>query len=378
MERPGKYWLSFSRKLLAQRVLGSFFSNPVCGKNEGAGDLEMHSPAPAPSNAEDLLRRWLTEHEPLEAGSLLEALMLHAEKIVRRIVSFKLCQGAYDRPGRTSMDIEDACNTALANLISRLARIKAGGDPTHIQNFEDYAASVAFNACNEYFRKRHPERYSLANQVRYLLRHRPDLRLWKMSGDLEVCGYTAWEGRELASAPDSLRDALSWPRKRLSIELLYSIFEVVGGPLEFEQLVDQVAGILGIRTQRTVSVDEGALADTEASIEEQLCARQFLEQLWAAICRLPLQQRRALLLNMKDSNGGDIGVLDWFGVATVQQIAEAIEIPAADFAEMWKELPINDKRIAQLCGLSVQDVINRRSSARKTLKKYLKDMNHGN
>lgn len=342
----------------------------------------MHDPAPAPINPENLLRRWLAEDEALRAGDLLEALMVPAEKIVRRIVEFKLRRGRYGSRAGTSTDVEDVCNTALANLISVLARIKSGGDHRHIQNFEDYTASIAFNACGEYFRERRPERYSLANQLRYLLRHEPGLRLWKTRGGLEVCGDAAWEGRDALSPTSPLRDALQgWSSKGLSIELLVGMFRASGGPLEFETLVDEVAGLLGIRIIFADAADldrEYSLIRVEPSIEEQLCARQFLQRLWTAICGLPLDQRRSLLLNMKDSNGGDIGVFDWSGVATVQQMAEAIEIPAEDLAKMWNELPINDKRIAKLCGISVQDVINRRSSARKTLKKHMKDLEYGN
>jgi DNA-directed RNA polymerase specialized sigma24 family protein len=342
----------------------------------------MHGPAPPSIDAEDLLRRWLAEDDVLQASALLETLLVHAESIVRRIVGFKLCRRGYDRKGGIPNDTDDVCNNALANLISRLTRIKAGGGHTHIQNFGDYTAGIAFNACSEYFRQRHPERYSLAGQLRYLLRHGPGLGLWKSANDIELCGDVAWEGRDAVSPTNLLRGALQRSgSRRLSVELLVSIFRENGGPLEFETLVDEVAGVLGIRirfTDVTELDQEYSPARYEPSIEEQLCARQFLQGLWMAICGLPLQQRRALLLNMKDTLEGDIGVFDWCGIATIQQIAETIEISLQDFARLWQELPISDERIAKLCGISVQDVINRRSSARKTLKKRIKDLEHGN
>jgi hypothetical protein len=160
---------------------------------------------------------------------------------------------------------------------------------------------------------------------------------------------------------------------------LLAIFQATGGPVEFDTLVDEIADVWGIRSQFSDPLHDDIVTPVgPPTAIDSVCDREYLQRLWTAICQLPLDQRRALLLNMKDSYGSDIGVLDWYGVATVGQIAAAVEIPASDFAAIWQELPIGDKRIAELCSLSVQDVINRRSSARKTLKRQLKDGGYGN
>ena len=335
--------------------------------------------APVPINPGDFLRQWLAESDMRQAGELLEALTVHAKGTIRRIVEFKLsgrCKGR----GASSADIEDNCSEALTNLLSKLVRIKASGDNVHIQNFDDYTATVAFNACFEYIRKKYPKRRGLSDQLRYLLKHKPEFRLWRTAEGIELCGHEAWQRRGPVPTNGSLRHALeAWPSRRPSVDLLLTIFQATGGPVEFETLVDEIADVWEIRSQLSDPPDDDnpTPVRSQAAINS-VCDREFLQWLWTAICRLPLDQKRALLLNIKDSYGGDIAVFGWSGVATVGQIGEAVEIPASEFAEIWRELPISDKRIADRFGLSIQAVINRRSSARKTLRKQLKDTDYGN
>ena len=44
-----------------------------------------------------------------------------------------------------------------------------------------------------------------------------------------------------------------------------------------------------------------------------------------------------------------------------------------EFGEIWNELPLDDKRIAALLGLTRQQVINLRKSARERLTRRMKD-----
>jgi hypothetical protein len=51
----------------------------------------------------------------------------------------------------------------------------------------------------------------------------------------------------------------------------------------------------------------------------------------------------------------------------VRQLASALEISVDNLAQMWNELPLEDARIAQLLGLTRQQVINARKSGRERL-----------
>jgi hypothetical protein len=49
-----------------------------------------------------------------------------------------------------------------------------------------------------------------------------------------------------------------------------------------------------------------------------------------------------------------------------------LEISADEFAAVWNDLPIEDARIAELLGLTRQQVINARKSGRERLARRLK------
>ena len=94
----------------------------------------------------------------------------------------------------------------------------------------------------------------------------------------------------------------------------------------------------------------------------------FFEQVWREVCQLPVLQRAALLLNLRDSrDGGVISFLPFLGVASKEELAQLLEMPYEDFQKLWSELPLDDFRIAQMFGITRQQVINLRKTARERL-----------
>jgi hypothetical protein len=74
------------------------------------------------------------------------------------------------------------------------------------------------------------------------------------------------------------------------------------------------------------------------------------------------------LLNLRDAQGRDvIALLPMTGIASIRQIAEALAMPAHEFAKLWNDLPLEDMTIAQQLGITRQQVINLRKSARERL-----------
>jgi hypothetical protein len=99
-----------------------------------------------------------------------------------------------------------------------------------------------------------------------------------------------------------------------------------------------------------------------------LLDRGNLQRLWGEILELPARQRAALLLNLRDADGnGMLALFPLTGVATMRDIATALEMPARELAELWSRLPIEDARIAERLGVTRQQVINLRKSARERL-----------
>ena len=172
--------------------------------------------------------------------------------------------------------------------------------------------------------------------------------------------------------------ALKSDKAQQVAETVASIFNFLGGPVEFDELVSGVASIQGISDQPIESLadDEDATFEPAAAEPNQawrIEKRIFLQRLWEELQQLPVNQRAALLLNLRDASGFScITLFPATGIATIRQLAEALEISAESFAEVWNDLPLEDARIAELLGLTRQQVINARKSGRERLARRLK------
>ncbi len=148
----------------------------------------------------------------------------------------------------------------------------------------------------------------------------------------------------------------------------------MGGPVEFDTLTGFLAAFWGIKdcTTPLESVDY-ALASAQPGADSLLAQKQSLQQVWCEIENLPASQRAALLLNLREVNGGSaLWLLPAAGIVTVRRIAELAGIPADEFAELWRTLPLPDLAIAQRLGLERQQVINLRQAARQRLGRRLR------
>lgn len=168
--------------------------------------------------------------------------------------------------------------------------------------------------------------------------------------------------------------------------MISAVFKVIGGPVKLDDLVDMVADFQGIKDQPVQTGTD--YEDTPgwherfpdphlspASLAEQ---RIYLQRLWVEICALPFDQRTALLLNLKDDHGRDIiTLLSHIRIATMRQIAEALAITSEAFAELWNDLPLDDATIAKRLGLTRQQVISLRQSARRRLSRRMEAFSKG-
>jgi hypothetical protein len=69
-----------------------------------------------------------------------------------------------------------------------------------------------------------------------------------------------------------------------------------------------------------------------------------------------------------------ITLLPATGVATFEQIALTLEIPIAEFEQLWAQLPLDDLYLADYLGATRQQVINLRKTARERLLKRMKEL----
>lgn len=337
-----------------------------------------------------LLEPLLMEASDDQADELLLRLITaHAEPVIKRIIRYKL-HLISDRSGGRA-DADDIYQEALTQLLVELQQLRKEPDEHPITDVRGMAAVIAHRTCSRWMRRQFPERHSLKNRLQYLLTRQRSFALWQGEGGKLMAGFAAWQGEKKAAPAERLRHlsddeslaarirTLKSGRHQELGDALAAIFNCLGGPVEFDDLVSALAVLLGIRDQPVESLTESEdgvmfqAASSEPDPAWQVEKRIFLQRLWEEMQQLPLNQRAALLLNLKDADGrGCIALFPATGVATLGQLASALEMSADGFAELWKELPLEDARIAELRGLTRQQVINARKSGRERLARRLK------
>jgi len=163
------------------------------------------------------------------------------------------------------------------------------------------------------------------------------------------------------------------------MELIASLLSRIGGPIPLDEFVGIVAGVMGICDPREVGLGEEQevavcelLPDPSPDAASRLEQRLDLERLWKEICQLPPKQRAALLLNLRDSRECDALILfTMTGITNLRQIAEVVDFPLDVFLDLWNRLPLDDNSIAECLGVTRQQVINLRKSARERLARRL-------
>ena len=338
----------------------------------------------SPVKIDVLLEPLLTEVSDVQADEILSQLItVHAEPVIKGVIRFKLRLNSFRETQREESD--DIHQEVVLQLLAQLQRFRKLPDSHPITDVRGMAAVIAHRTCARWMRRQFPERHALKNRLHYLLTRQRGFSLWQDSEGKLLAGFAVWQQQlqstrtlpDIEKLPNNIRGLKSDKPQQLA-ELLASLFNYLGGPVEFDELVSGVAALQGISDQPIES-----LADDEDATFEPAAAEPdpgwrtekkfFLQRLWEELQQLPLNQRAALLLNLKDATGfGAITLFPATGIASVRQLATALEIKPEELATMWNDLPIEDTRIAELTGLTRQQVINARKSGRERLARRLK------
>jgi RNA polymerase sigma factor (sigma-70 family) len=345
--------------------------------------------------ADEFYQSFLQATDEAESQSLMARLISDcADPVIKEIIGYKMrasFDGALD-----AQETEDVYNNVVLSLLTRLRAFKLQGDNHAINNFRSYVATITYHACSNHLREKYPQRHILKNRLRYFLTHEAGFALWESQDRQWLCGFTTWQASDQSAVGAYHLQALrAHPEVILSSsllvedlhrtklkELLTTIFEHLKNPVEIDELVKLVAEVCGIK-DRTTSVHGNEetsdnlselLPDTRTDIELEFEQRSYLKKLWSQVCELPEKQRAALLLNLKDAQGGcGLALFPLTGTANFGHLAQALLMSIEELAELWSELPLDDLRIAAMLGLTRQQVINLRKSARERLARRLKD-----
>jgi hypothetical protein len=338
------------------------------------------------AGSDALLSPFLKARDPAVADNLLAHLIeQHADPIIARILKSKLRVSLNGSQGNQQNQdaLEIACDLR-ATLIAELRAVQQHPQQKSIKSFADYVAIKTYSACADYFREKNPRRWRLKNLLRYQLKQNQRFALWKAEDNTWYAGLTEWNGTTGSENPipssNSVLEKFSTKHAEAiePVQLLSVIFEHAGQPVEFERIITLAAEVWNVTELPIESIDDPTRGPETRSINAVpgvdllLEQRLYLEQLWCEVGQLPVLQRVALLLNLRDALGGSaIFFIPHLGIATQMQIAEMIELSDNEFSKLWNDLPLDDSRIAEMWSLTRQQVINLRKTARERLKRRM-------
>jgi hypothetical protein len=334
-------------------------------------------------SSDSMLGPFLTAKSDTISDELLRAIIEeHADPIIRKILKSKLRVSLNGRGTQQNQDALEIAGDLRASIISTLRALRESPNKPAIANFSDFVAIKTYSACADYFREKHPQRWRLKSLLRRRLKQNPRFALRQAEDKQWYAGFSdgceAEEPNDSKSVTHPTDGKLSAAQVK-SDEFLDVLFARSGGPIVFDEVVKIAAETWHIHDSPAESIDTGGserddqFTSADPRVDLALEQRLFFEQVWLEVCQLPVLQRAALLLNLRDSrDGGVISFLPFLGVASKEELARLLEMPYADFQKVWNELPLDDSRIAQMFGITRQQVINLRKTARERLARRMR------
>jgi hypothetical protein len=345
------------------------------------------------------------EHSLKEVDSTIQSAVRHKLRVTLRASDFR-------EQNQKGLDV---LQEIRLKLVRRLSEDDANGSP--IQDLNNYARTVAYRECANFLRAEYPLRTSLKNSLQRILENCDEFSCWEGPFGELTCGYPGWRNQsyatdarrvaELRTEPYSLpaeaiparsAESMRMPEWRT---LIGAVFQYVDGPVALDDLIAIVAPVVGM--EDVPNADDGRDDDEETPELENVhstapspystwLTTERLKIYWSAILKLLTWHRVAYLLNVRD---GDLEALPLYGVATLEQIGDALEFGAQHFMSLarelsvqeprgqakggrrflffWKHLPLEDNIIAVVLEVTRAQVISFRNKARERLKRMLKD-----
>jgi hypothetical protein len=348
-----------------------------------------------PRKIDVLLRPFLQAADDADAELIAAGLISeYVRPVIVSVTNYKLGIAANSGPTNPShADREDISSEVVLEVLLRLRELRSDADNLCISNFRSYVAAITNRACSEYLRRLKPQRARLKNRLRYILTHAPDLGLWATARGEWFCGLKTQQGRESFHRSTRVQQLLDDPQlvgemapsngdfsNSTQLDQLEAIFKLANEPIAFDDLIRIIAELWGVKDQMPASAvqldgvdSQGELRDVQVDVSTEVEQRIYLRHIWKEIRDLPPKQRSALLLNLKDPSGQSvIALLPIVGIASLHEIAAALEMSDERLAELWNDLPLEDAVIASQLRVTRQQVINLRKSARERLARRMK------
>ncbi len=281
----------------------------------------------------------------------------------------------------------DAQTKILTKLQKMRENFKLGVSPAHpIRNLSAYITRVVINARIDFILRKQPEWRRTENR---LSRLKEETECdWHFFTDAEDNKLVGLKSKSITRNQIEFEEIVSLIRTRypnhlfLKIqELTPIILESADGALTKNELIRAILEITESTRFEEIEIPEDLSEYLNHSDEYRLAKRQNsdLHRIWDEIRKFPANQRKVLLLSLKESRKIEaISLLLKKRIATIKEIAEALEISLEEFSGIFAILPMSSSEIADFLGIKdkgkttkEQRVDNLRRIARDLLRRRL-------
>ena len=230
-----------------------------------------------PANTDALLEPLLLAASDEQADTFLSQLITtHVEPVIKGVIRYKLHFNSHHAVEEAEAD--DIRQEVTVQLLAALQKLRQQPHAHSISDVRGLAAVIAHRACSRWMRRQFPERHALKNRLHYLLTRQSGFALWQNENQKLMAGFAAWQGQKRTATKGRLKSLADDERLLAQIRLLQTgrqqtessdilaaIFNHLGGPIEFDELISALAALLSIRDQPVESTDqnENAIALTD-------------------------------------------------------------------------------------------------------------------
>ncbi|MEQ1607115.1 MAG: hypothetical protein ABL999_19800 [Pyrinomonadaceae bacterium] len=286
-------------------------------------------------------------------------------------------------------DKEEICSKAHLRLVTKFRKLRTtttNGETAPIENTAAYIKTVIKNLRIDHLLAKHPEWRHAANRLKHLASDSDrDLEIFY---DVEgVCCVRLMSFDAIPSSFDiseTVRKVRETNPRHLFLkiqELTPIVLNIVGHAVYRNDLVRSIVEITGSMRFEEVELPEEIdhlMFDRDKFVESDR-QQVKLRLIWSELIKLPPNQRKALLLSLRETRDTEaITLVLKRRIASIAEVADALEIGIEEFSEMFQRLPMSSSEIAELLGIEgsehstkEQKVDNLRSVARQLLKKRL-------
>lgn len=314
------------------------------------------------------LRPFLTATGEVARRAELERVIRDvARPVIARVL--QQCRRGIDAAGTGDRDDIEAA--VLLRVVQKLESARTDEDDA-VLRLDEYVARLTFNAIADVRRESAPGWARLKRRLRYTAMSDERLAAWDVPA-ATLCGLAEWQDR--VDFVERFPVPTPTPRELHDDEhpgdALVALLRAAGRPMPLDAVTALFADLWQVEEPALGPLDDDVADEGRGPLAEYE-TREELQLVWREIRALPLAQRVALLLNLRDGIGLNAVVLfPLTGVASFDDIAGAMEMPPSKLADIWPRLPLADVEIARTLHVERQQVINLRKSARARLQRRL-------